>query len=243
MNAVARTRGLSFWELFLVVVIAGLAIAALAALASPKVSEPAVAYPPPSPTAVVDCAYSGTWMALEAEAPGPLPVRVWVNRSSDVAEVEVSEVGDAIFNTPNGLPPTPPPEDEDEDGADIFRPTVMDVRTLYQGDETLDGYVVAQWGGSSPLCPDYVFERRPPMVSAEEGDRGVVFLSDPPAEWQSDPPVWFEHLLNLANSLPGDYAVKLPRNWYRFVGQDAISTWTAETIPISQLVQDIMDAL
>lgn len=147
-----------------------------------------------------------------------------------VAKGVVTAVHTPRFETVSGSPPTPIPasaseEDLDAEEVRIISPYVIDATTIYSG-TTVDGYVIIRWGGTSSACPDYEYVQDPSILQGTVGTVGMLFVWDPPSDWDTDPPSWFSHAQSVANDLNGaggNYVAVIADNWYRYSGTDAIS--------------------
>lgn len=178
----------------------------------------------------------------------------WVEGSLVVAEVVVTRVDDARFNTPNGAMPTEDPSG-DRSGLDAFRPVLLEVTRYWKGEGLgFDGFAVREEGGEL-----YGFEYRGepgPILTA--GARGVAFLDvrDMTRLRQSNPRARVGHLVNLADEMGEGYGLGEIGNFYEYVGSDAVSqmnashelvdgqwVWVPRTMPISALQAEIEAAL
>lgn len=147
-----------------------------------------------------------------------------------VAKGVVTAVHTPRFETVSGTLPTPiptsaPEEDLDAEEVRIVAPYVIDATSIYSG-TTVDGYVIIRWGGTSSACPDYEYIQDPNILQGTVGTTGMLFIWDPPSDWDTDPPSWFSHAQSVANDLNGaggNYVAVIADNWYRYSGTDAIS--------------------
>lgn len=177
-------------------------------------------------------------------------VASFVNASGTVAKAVITTVMPARFDTLSGAPPTPLPQNATEDEIDdyndqILSPVVLDVTHVYTGSQAY-GFVVIRWGGSVAACPDYTFTWTPQIMTGSVADIGMVFLADPPTEWQSNPPNWFVHLQNAATAMSQqtgkNYEAKVLKTWYLYSGSSASTAHKYGSIPIQQLEAEVVAA-
>lgn len=188
----------------------------------------------------------------------------YVSRTHVVAKVEISDIKSPRFETLSGSPPPPatatssaatktPTGNEEIDDDDlsffpedrILRPVVLDATQIYSG-TSVTGYVVAKWGGAISGCPDYTYSTNGDVLTGAANDIGMVFLYEPPEDWETEPPNWFSHLQAIADGLSQEnveYRPMLIQNWYLY----NTSAGTAATIhpsgnyTISELEAEIED--
>jgi hypothetical protein len=171
-----------------------------------------------------------------------------VSMSQMIAEVAVAEVLPAGFDTTSGSPPPPPTptsasasptatptgawydnvewQDDRLDTLEterIFRPVVVSVTVGYTGTEGIVGFVVPRWGGEDEPCAGYRnLEPQDPMVDGfTTGTSGMLFLSQMPREWESDPPgPWYSRLVDVAAAVSeqeeATYVAATPESWWWF---------------------------
>lgn len=142
----------------------------------------------------------------------------WKADASDVAMASVTAIGSRRFATEDGAPPASP---NDEDGETILAPVVLQASQQFKG-APVGGYVVARFGGTVPSCLGYRYVSEDEPLTGGVGSKGVAFLDEPPADWQTDPPTWFTHVQAKAAELSTDgstYKPMLLANWY-LIDQD-----------------------
>lgn len=191
------------------------------------------------------CHLSGTTIEVVSD---PMPTALnwsiadWKANASAVARVTISDIDARRFATRDGVPPAPPKPGEDgldSDEGTILAPIVLDYMQGYKGAD-VDGYVVARFGGTTPSCLGYtsVFDE---LLIGRVGNTGIAFLEEPPADWLTDPPLWFTHVQAKAKQLNDEgstYKPMILTNWYLYNGSQAQSSAVfEETVAVATLEQ------
>jgi hypothetical protein len=203
----------------------------------------------PMPQSVDPCEHLGA-MSVQNANYGNLinsSTAEFAGRAAAVARVDVVWVGEPLFNTPDGGPPTPLPDDaSDEDEMNyttgVFAPVVVTASLVYSGAQ-VTGYVINRLGGVSARCPGFEHRDLPNAFAAGVGDRGMVLLRPLPDEVMSDPPPAILRAIAVAeqlNAVPGvRYDVMSVVAWYRYIGGDAVLEILDRTLSVQQLEAEI----
>lgn len=167
--------------------------------------------------------------------------------ADEVAVAQVIAIGPGRFDTTNSIVPTAEPERDDtteNQGLRVYRMVVFDVITRYEGDSSVDGYVVVQWGGSPDICPSFTYTRNPDKARATTNARGMLFLKDLPSRWISNPDPWLTYAQQYTTNLNagGDnYQLMTLSDWFKYDtgAGTAESTWLEREMTITDLVDEV----
>jgi hypothetical protein len=189
---------------------------------------------------------------------GPFTIARSVSNHDFVVELEITEIGDARWNTMSGeLPPNLLQTPEDALIQEMFvqyQPVVMRVVETYKPSNVVvsdppQHYVVVELGRNpGPLPPS-------PFGSSkfgDIGDRGILFANHvkPTQVVDPDSDSFFSVLRDMAEERTTTggvpHEVIIQETWFLFSGNDAIEVRGEEggrTLPIADLRQQILDAI
>lgn len=179
-------------------------------------------------------------------------IEEWVRFGSDtIARVRVDDLGSYLYNSPSGEVPTPPSSGEWPRAIRhqhrLERTVTLEVLEVFTGDLTgLSGIVTIEDGVPPPNVRSYLVV---PAGFSDTDTEGVVFLSTEPffdLGEVEDPELLRPRLMDartLQLTLGENYRFATTRNFYRFAGSTATSDIDGRTLPISQLMAEIDDAL
>lgn len=155
----------------------------------------------------------------------------FVRESHAVAKVVIDTIDAPRFNTTDGLPPPPLPQvPTDDEWAEyddkIMSAVVVTATNVYTGTANT-GYVLIRWGGTAAVCPDYIHEVEPQILTGDVGDEAMAFLMGIPTSIMQSPPPWLAYAIGIRDALNSnpetDYEVMLLFDWYEYDGTLATS--------------------
>lgn len=171
-----------------------------------------------------------------------------------IADVEVEDLLDPRYSTPDGTLPTQEPGGSD-DGLTVFTPVVLRVTRYYQGaDVGADGFVVADWGGTTEEM-EYVTSAGPHFSRGGEGppEPGIAFLESLQGMPRMDDRYtrWIQALHNAADEQSAETGgTYLAASWVEYIehdhdGDGRVESWkrprSIEAFVITELIESVVD--